>query len=549
MSPMPPRSRDPLRWAPIVVLVVLLGGLATLQWRWSGELAEAETRRRQEASARLAERMVAGLDRELTRAMLSFHPGPDPAARLEAAASCWEEWEQHAPWPDLVVELWWVEPPSPGPGRPRALRSRRESPRFEVVDLPEDLTRLLAGQGREAGLRGLLGEGPAVLTLPLPGRLPDLESMADPADPGGGEPAGNLGAGPRRRADRGAGRGWRDRPLGSDARPSQLVLSLDPEVLVDLVLPDLLAAEAGLEPDLRIGIRDASGALRWAGEGSGPASGGPESVDVEIAVSGFGGGRQVAELLRQGWGPRDAWPRGGLPGLSVEGGGRGAGSSRPVGRPFLSRWRDLAGAEGSWALVVGHRTGSLEATVRRHRQRNLAVGLGILGLLTATVAMLLAGTRRAQDLARQRLDLVAGITHDLRSPVAAIASLADNLRDGVVAGEEDVSRYGETIGRESRRLRDLIEQGLALAGLEAVGGRETGVFDLRALVEEALVDEALVDEVVDEAVVQEAVVQEAVVEEALGAPPLVPLGRGGRKQGTEGKGGTQGSSRRAAIGP
>ena len=64
------------------------------------------------------------------------------------------------------------------------------------------------------------------------------------------------------------------------------------------------------------------------------------------------------------------------------------------------------------------------------RHRNLAVGLGILALLGATMIMLMITTQRAQQLARQQLEFVAGVSHELHTPLAAMRSAAQTWLTG-----------------------------------------------------------------------------------------------------------------------
>jgi signal transduction histidine kinase len=79
--------------------------------------------------------------------------------------------------------------------------------------------------------------------------------------------------------------------------------------------------------------------------------------------------------------------------------------------------------------------------------------------------------QRAQRLARQRIEFVAGVTHELHTPLTAICSAGENLADGVVAEPTQVKRYGVLIEREGRRLADMVAQVLELAGIES-GRRE-----------------------------------------------------------------------------
>ena len=75
--------------------------------------------------------------------------------------------------------------------------------------------------------------------------------------------------------------------------------------------------------------------------------------------------------------------------------------------------------------------------------------------------------QRARRLARQQMELVAGVTHDLNTPLAAIRSAAQNLADGVVAAPEQVRRYGTLIEREGSRLSALVAKALELAGIQS----------------------------------------------------------------------------------
>ena len=81
--------------------------------------------------------------------------------------------------------------------------------------------------------------------------------------------------------------------------------------------------------------------------------------------------------------------------------------------------------------------------VARVRTRNLAVGFGVLALLGATGALLATGAQRARRLARQQMEFVAGVTHELNTPLAAIRSAGQNLADGIVTDAAQVRRYGE----------------------------------------------------------------------------------------------------------
>jgi signal transduction histidine kinase len=123
--------------------------------------------------------------------------------------------------------------------------------------------------------------------------------------------------------------------------------------------------------------------------------------------------------------------------------------------------------QGAWQVRVRHRSGSLEAIVTQSRRRNLAISLGVLGLLGASFILVIAAAQRQQRLARQQMEFVAAVSHELRTPLAVICSAGENLADGVVADGQQVKRYGALIGTEGKRLGDMVERVLQFAGISS----------------------------------------------------------------------------------
>jgi signal transduction histidine kinase len=120
-----------------------------------------------------------------------------------------------------------------------------------------------------------------------------------------------------------------------------------------------------------------------------------------------------------------------------------------------------------WRLLVKHPSGSLERAVNAVRRRNLLISSSILAVLGASVGLLILSTRRAQELARQQMEFVAAVSHELRTPLAVIRSAGENLADGVVRDEEQIRKYGDLVRTEGRRLTEMVEQILELAGIES----------------------------------------------------------------------------------
>jgi signal transduction histidine kinase len=132
--------------------------------------------------------------------------------------------------------------------------------------------------------------------------------------------------------------------------------------------------------------------------------------------------------------------------------------------------------------------------------RNLAVSFGILGLLASSLIVLVAMARRTQALAQQQIDFVAGISHELHTPLATIRSAGENLADGVIEDGEKIRRYGRMIASEGRRLSQLLGNVLEYAGIQS-GAKSRSMREF--FVEEAIENSLRAESgLLDEAMVQ-----------------------------------------------
>jgi signal transduction histidine kinase len=127
-------------------------------------------------------------------------------------------------------------------------------------------------------------------------------------------------------------------------------------------------------------------------------------------------------------------------------------NASPASPPLLTR------ASGSWLLRVHHHAGSLEAIVAGARRRNIALSVGLLLLILATVASLVRSSRRERQMAELQMNFVEGVSHELRTPLTVIRTAAFNLRGNLAQRPEQVTRYGALIQTESEKLTALVEQ-------------------------------------------------------------------------------------------
>ncbi|HEY3437770.1 MAG TPA: HAMP domain-containing sensor histidine kinase, partial [Actinotalea sp.] len=78
-----------------------------------------------------------------------------------------------------------------------------------------------------------------------------------------------------------------------------------------------------------------------------------------------------------------------------------------------------------------------------------------------------ASRERERAVESARRELVAWVSHDLRSPVAGLRAMAEALEDGVVADPEGVAEYYRRIRRETVRLSRMIDDLFDLSGIHA----------------------------------------------------------------------------------
>ena len=430
-------------WLVVAVLVVLLGLLAALQYHWTGEIGRAEADRQRARLDRASQRFARELGRELGLTMMAFRPefrqpgSADPRDALLERLDRWRDAE-HA---GLVSRLVLLSLSDSGEVVTEAADAERRE--FHEVPFPSQLESFreqLGDPGKERSFRR--------------GFRPDAFLASPPAFL---VPVIRPGAG-------GGGR-FPFRPGGVSLGGVALV-ELDEGYLRDVLLPELAEDHFGPldEGDYAVAVvRQEDGALLYTSD----PDVGPEELarpDVRLPLLAWPGSPQD----RFESGPRfpgrpHRTPRspGDVPRRLDERWSRAEGDAEPLGP-------DSSGADGApWTLVVRHRGGSLAEAVAAVRRRNLAVGLGILALLGVTGALLAVGAQRARNLARQQLEFVAGVTHELHTPLAAIRSAGQNLADGVVSEPEQTRRYGDLIQKEGGRLGALVAQVLDFAGIES----------------------------------------------------------------------------------
>jgi signal transduction histidine kinase len=446
-----------------VGLVGLLTLLAVLQYRWVGELSEAELERLRTSAHRRAVAFAEEFDRELTRAFLWFTlaPGDVREGHWQGLVRAAERWHSSAPHPGLVRGLYvvWARKDLP----PERLVLDASAGRVAKAPWPSELGTLLArlenelaasraGRERPAGSGDLIDEETPALVIPTY----DLELS----------PEGRV---VRRR--------------GGSPLLAFTVVFLDLSYVHDGFLPALerryFDGADGFDYSLQVLTSRGPQAPFYTSPGEGSHS---EPPDASARILDLRFDARNRDLL-EGVDPTlvPFWKRRfGIEGRSAAPGHRPPPSARPPG--------GYSGeGEGRWRVALWNRAGGLTEVVTAARRRNLGISFGVLILLGTSVTLLVTAARRAERLAGQQMEFVAGVTHELRTPLAVIRSAGENLADGLVKDRAQVCSYGALVRDEGRRLSEMVEQVLELAGAES--GRPPA--PRRLLRVGRLIDEAL----------------------------------------------------------
>jgi signal transduction histidine kinase len=411
-------------------LLVLLPTLAVLQYQWVGQLSTAARERLQRNVRIAAAQFREGFDGELVRATLSLQVGPATVREgvSERYSDRYNTWLNTASHPQIVSNVLVVDADH---GHLRLRRWNTDVAALEATEWQPPLEKWRSqieqefrdfSLGRVFDRRAVLRGEDSLIMVPL-------RNLVVPFRP-------TLG------------------PQTVTPVFGFTIIELNMAYIREQMLPELAARHfTHVEGDVyRVAVTAAEDPTNVLFRSDPDAPVDPARADASAALFG---------IDNQAFFGRPPRP-------SV-----GDGPMREAGaRLRTDETLDRAGAGpgedfGRWRVLVQHESGSLEAAVARARRQNLAISFGVLLLLTVSIALLAAASRRAHRLARQQMEFVAGVSHELRTPVAVIRSAAENLSHGVVDSGDRVKRYGQLLETEARRLGEMVERVLQYAGIES----------------------------------------------------------------------------------
>ena len=439
-------SRQPLRYFGVLAaLGTLFVVLALLQYKWTTQTSDAERQRLQATLQTAMNQFREDLHRELASICATFEI--NPAGTAEEVENLYvrhyEYWERTAAHRELVANVYVWKPTGGQPSR--LLRLNPGTGKFEQVDCPSRFGDLCGGSAlTHSAVPGTFGPAPLPFAWSLRGQIPALAHFFFQT----------------------VSRG-KDQQRAVSLLAGWTIVELNRDFLVKGLFPELAQHHFGS----------------------------PNGLAYQVAVLGGEDARETlylsapvppAEVLKSAdgtlrlFGPRH--PHSSQPQTRR----MRSDDSRmspdnaalppyfpPQGPDLTERFRSLRSfaivpddAAGSWQLVVRHHSGSLRDAVAGMRRKNLALGFGVLLVLAASVVMLIIWTQRIQSLVKREMDFVAGVSHELLTPVSVICSAAENLADGVVDAKPLVREYGVVIRNEGLQLSAMVKQILLFAARE-----------------------------------------------------------------------------------
>jgi signal transduction histidine kinase len=450
-----------------LALLGLIGLLATLQYRWLGRISEAERDRMRATLESGASAFAKDFDAELTRAYLLFQTDPigETEDRSASFVSRFERWHATSKFPRLIRNAYAFTPGD----NPRLERFDPATGTFTAIEWPESMrdwrVHLLDGTSEEASTtRG----GSTFFIRRMPSPVWDTV-------PAIVVPSPRLIVG-----DTHAESGERMAP-----RLTYTILELDEDYISREILPALaeehFTRSSGATFQVAVVSRARGGRVIYhSSDAFNPTPGAHADLTADLlSVRTQDFSRVASEVHRFATFATTmklkAAAEGGPPKTPAATDKRHVAvgiepdpaRGQPALRTTTSALVNAPDTPAAWQLILTHQSGSLEAAVDTVRRRNLVVSFSILGVLGASMGLLIMTTRRAQRLAQQQMEFVATVSHELRTPLAVIRSAAENLADGIIEDKAQVRTYGELVRGEGRRLTDMVEQILEFSGIQS----------------------------------------------------------------------------------
>ena len=141
-----------------------------------------------------------------------------------------------------------------------------------------------------------------------------------------------------------------------------------------------------------------------------------------------------------------------------------------------------------WQLALALKDQTLfETTAKDKAASYLWTGILVIAAMTILALVIASIVRQQVELTRLKNDLVAAVTHELKTPLSSMRLLVDTLLDAEKMEPQTAREYLQLIARENSRLSRLIDNFLAFSRME----RNKYAFDFRDTTAREIADQAV----------------------------------------------------------
>lgn len=450
------------RWFPYLTVLLLLGLLAllaTLQYRWLGQISDAESVRLDKRVNDDTNRFAREFDQEIQKASFALQIAASEFENgdLRGIQKRFAFWKQQTSDPELIQSIYYLRANDTAGLKKIDLKTGKM---FDS-DWPADLA--VARKKIDASQAAMEVVGNAIV-IPLFGKNDELQRIVI-----------------RRKTSGREDEVVQERKIGGPPHHEGfLIVELNREVIKTRLLPRLVAKYFSQDSagTYDVAVTDETGNAVFSTTGKPFVSGDASVRFFGLMPNDFaffsgrtadiGPGEAPAKksevMLSETRNKQTVADAQGKV-LSVD--LKGPGEESPQISVFE---REQVDRNGQWLLTVRHAEGSLETFITNTRNRNLAISFGILTVLAAGMVLIAIYAIRAKALAKRQLEFVSSVSHEFRTPLAVIYSAGENISDGVIEDGEKLYSYGEMIKREGAKLSAMVEQVLEYAGASS-GGR------------------------------------------------------------------------------
>ena len=430
----------------VLILTLFLG----LQYNWLRQASEAERGQMQKRLEMNTRSFAEDFNREIQAAYFNFQMDADAweAANWAEFNERYDYWKGRTEYPELISDLVYV-----GKEPEKMLRYDLAKRTFEAADLPAEIASLRAKFENDDSFKPFYEDAYA-LVMPVHTAERKIERVLLQRTQDGEPPM------------------IRHLP----ERQGYLVIMLNKDVISRRILPDLARKYFG-EGDFRLAVKNRAEppVFETAGNLSGSDA---DSPLFNLAPDNFiffsdrgmftGTERRTGVVLNQRieshtFSRSETRPDGNTSStFKIEVKPGSVSGERTKTRTSVVATRN--NGDDPWVLNVQHNSGSIDSFISGERNRSFAIGLGVYLLLVGAIMAIVLSALKSKRFAQKQIDFVSSVSHEFRTPLAVIYSASENLADGVTKDEEQVTRYGNLIKGEGKKLSSMVEQILEFAG-------------------------------------------------------------------------------------